>query len=158
MVKPRWRPRWRPLLVTSQASSGATTHKIYLILLRRSKAFHYLKVKSFRNTAICQKLRGRLPSIPTSPLYHGRGMNLRVNRLVFTGNYMRMVTFLFPVSLLFRMKQDRLRREMQEKYERSLFMPKGLKTFRLQPSIDNTSLLKVSCCLILLYLQSRNLT
>ena len=46
---------------------------------------------------------------------------------------------------------------MQEKYERSLLTPKGLKTFRLQPSIDNTSLLKVSCCLILLYLQSRNL-
>ena len=30
----------RPLLVTSQASSSATTYKIYLILLRRSKAFH----------------------------------------------------------------------------------------------------------------------
>ena len=28
------------ILVTSQASSSATTHKIYLILLRRSKAFH----------------------------------------------------------------------------------------------------------------------
>ena len=33
-------PRWWPLLVTSQASSSATTHKIYLILLRTSKAFH----------------------------------------------------------------------------------------------------------------------
>ena len=30
----------RPLLVTPQASSGATTYKIYLILLRRWKAFH----------------------------------------------------------------------------------------------------------------------
>ena len=30
----------RPLLVTPQASSRATTYKIYLILLRRSKAFH----------------------------------------------------------------------------------------------------------------------
>ena len=30
-------PTWRPLLVTSQTSSGATTHKIYLVLLRRSK-------------------------------------------------------------------------------------------------------------------------
>ena len=29
----------RPLLQTSQASSYATTHEIYLILLRRSKAF-----------------------------------------------------------------------------------------------------------------------
>ena len=37
---PRWRPRRRSLLVTSQASSSATTHKIYLILLRKSKAFH----------------------------------------------------------------------------------------------------------------------
>ena len=27
-------------MVTSQASSSATTHKIYLIVLRRSKAFH----------------------------------------------------------------------------------------------------------------------
>ena len=34
-------PRWRPLLMTSQASSGATTLKIYLSLLRRSKAFHW---------------------------------------------------------------------------------------------------------------------
>ena len=30
----------RPLSVTSQASSSTTTYKIYLILLRRSKAFH----------------------------------------------------------------------------------------------------------------------
>ena len=37
---PRWRPRWRLWLVTSQASSSATAPKIYLILLRRSKAFH----------------------------------------------------------------------------------------------------------------------
>ena len=44
-----------PLLVTSQASSSAATDKIYLILLRRSKAVH-LKAKSFRNTASYQKL------------------------------------------------------------------------------------------------------
>ena len=30
----------RPLLVTLQASSSATTYKIHLILLSRSKAFH----------------------------------------------------------------------------------------------------------------------
>ena len=42
-----------------------------------------------------------------------------------------------------RMKQERLRRETQEKYERSLCTPAGLKTFRLQPSIDNTSIMKV---------------
>ena len=29
---PRWQPRWRPFLVTSQASSSATTRIIYLIL------------------------------------------------------------------------------------------------------------------------------
>ena len=38
-----------------------------------------LKVKSFRNTATYQKLRGGAPSTPPPPpLYHGRGMNLRV--------------------------------------------------------------------------------
>ena len=30
-----------PLLVTSQASSSVTTHKMYLILLKRSKTFHW---------------------------------------------------------------------------------------------------------------------
>ena len=53
------------LLVTSQASSCAITHKIYLILLRRSKAFGFLlKVKWFRNTATYQKLQGGAPSTP----------------------------------------------------------------------------------------------
>ena len=37
----RWRPRWWQLLVTSQASSSATIHKIYLTLLRRSTDFHW---------------------------------------------------------------------------------------------------------------------
>ena len=46
-------------------------------------------------------------------------------------------------SFICRMKQERLRRETQEKYERSLSTPAGLKTFRLQPSIDNTSIMKV---------------
>ena len=36
-----WRPWSRPLLVTPQASSSATTHKTYFILLSRSKAFNY---------------------------------------------------------------------------------------------------------------------
>ena len=35
------KPRWRPCLVTSQTTSSATNHKIYLILERRSKAFHW---------------------------------------------------------------------------------------------------------------------
>ena len=47
------------------------------------------------------------------------------------------------IHFICRMKQERLRRETQEKYERSLFTPAGLKTFRLQPSIDNTSIMKV---------------
>ena len=51
---PRWRPGWQPLLVTSQASNSAITHKIYLILYTRSEGFP-LKVKSFRNTATYQK-------------------------------------------------------------------------------------------------------
>ena len=32
-------PRWRPLLVKSQASISATTHKIYLILFKEIKGF-----------------------------------------------------------------------------------------------------------------------
>ena len=52
--------------------SGATTHKIYLVLLRRSK----VSTKG-KNTATYQNLRGRVPSTPF-PLYHGGGMNLRV--------------------------------------------------------------------------------
>ena len=34
---------WRPLFVSSQASNCASTRKIHLILLRRSKAFHISK-------------------------------------------------------------------------------------------------------------------
>ena len=64
----------------SQASSSANTHKIYLILLRRSKA------KSFRNTAASQKLWGwgsikpppPPPPPPPFPLYYGGGKTLRV--------------------------------------------------------------------------------
>ena len=33
--------RWWPCLVTSQTSSSASTHKLYLILSRRSKVFHW---------------------------------------------------------------------------------------------------------------------
>ena len=55
-------PRWRPLLVTSQASSSATTHKILPYLVWKIKGFP-LKAKSFRNTATNQKeLWGGVPS------------------------------------------------------------------------------------------------
>ena len=60
-INQRWRPRWRPLLMTSRASSSATTHKIYLILLRNQRPSTEGKI-AFRNTAT----------------YHGGGMNLRV--------------------------------------------------------------------------------
>ena len=40
-INKKWRPKWRPLLMPSQASSSATTNKMYLILLRRAKAFHW---------------------------------------------------------------------------------------------------------------------
>ena len=48
-------------------------------LVKKMKGFP-LKVKSFRNTATYQKLRGGVPSTPPPPppLYDGGGMNLRV--------------------------------------------------------------------------------
>ena len=39
-LNPRWRPRWLPLLVTSQASSSVTTHKIQLFRERLSEKVH----------------------------------------------------------------------------------------------------------------------
>ena len=51
--------------------------KNILHLVKKIKGFP-LKVKSFRNSATCQKLQGGLPSHPPPPLYHGGGMNLRV--------------------------------------------------------------------------------
>ena len=77
----RWLPRWRSLLVTSKASSSATTHNIYLILLRKSKAFHRRQIRFEILSATYQKLWGRVPSTPTPlvPRWGYRlGMNLRV--------------------------------------------------------------------------------
>ena len=48
-----------------------------IIGFKKIKGFP-LKVKSFQITATYQKLRGGVPSIPPSPLYHSRGMNLRL--------------------------------------------------------------------------------
>ena len=51
-------------------------------LVKKIKGFP-LKVKSFRNTATYQKLRGGVPSTPQPPfLYHGGGMTLRVRQRV----------------------------------------------------------------------------
>ena len=47
-------------------------------LVKKIKGFP-LKVKSFQNSATCQKLQGELSSTPPPPiLYHGGGMNLHV--------------------------------------------------------------------------------
>ena len=77
LVKISWRLTWRPLLVTSQASSSATTDKIYVILLRRSKAFYCFEIlQHIKNS------RGGLHTPPPPYLYHGGGMNLRVRSRV----------------------------------------------------------------------------
>ena len=71
--------------MTSQASSSTTTNKIYLILLRRSKAFHKGKIVS-KNCNI-SKTPGRDfidPQLPPPPLCHGGGMNLLVRPRVKT--------------------------------------------------------------------------
>ena len=58
------------ILVTSQAFSSATTHKIYLILLRRSKAFHF-------RFEILQHIKNSGEGFH-HPLYHGGGTTLPV--------------------------------------------------------------------------------
>ena len=75
---PRWRPRWRPLLVMSQTSSSATTHKIYLILLRRSKAFHQRRNRFEMMQHIKNSGEGSINSPPPTPLVPRWGVNLRV--------------------------------------------------------------------------------
>ena len=76
----RWQPRWWLLLLILQTSSSATTRKIYLILLRRSQAFHWSQnyfeiLQHIKNSGEGFHLL-RLPPYP--PLYHGGGMNLGV--------------------------------------------------------------------------------
>ena len=60
----------------SKTSSSVTAHKIYLILLRRSKAFHQRQKRFEILQHIKNSEEGRVPL--TTPLYHGGGMNLRV--------------------------------------------------------------------------------
>ena len=62
-IPPRRRPRWRSLLVTSQASSSATTYKLYFMLREDQRLS--TKGRTFRNTATYQKLRGGVPSTPS---------------------------------------------------------------------------------------------
>ena len=61
----------------SQASSIATTHKIYLILLSRSNAFHW-RQNRFKILLHIKTSREGLHQPPPPPLYHGGGMNLHV--------------------------------------------------------------------------------
>ena len=65
-------PRWQSLLVTRWASSSASTCKMYLILLTEKIKDFPLKEKIFSKP---QK-EGSINPLP--PLYHVRGMNLRV--------------------------------------------------------------------------------
>ena len=61
----------------SQASSSATTQKIYLILLSRSKAFHW-RQNHFKILQHIKTSREGFHQPPPTPLYHGGGMNLHV--------------------------------------------------------------------------------
>ena len=85
-----------PLLVTSQASSSATTHKVYLSLLRRLKAFHWRQNRFEILQHIKNSREGFRPTPPHS-LYHGRGMNLRVRPRV---KHYRLETLVFNVLML----------------------------------------------------------
>ena len=62
----------------SQASSIATTHKIYLMLLSRSNAFHW-RQNHFKILLHTKTSREGLHQ-PPPPLYHGGGMNLHVSQ------------------------------------------------------------------------------
>ena len=68
--------------MTSQTSSSATTHKIYLILWRRSEAFHWRQ----NRFVILQHIKNSREGgeIHQPPLYHGGGMTLRVRPRVNT--------------------------------------------------------------------------
>ena len=96
LISNSWRPRWRPCLVTSQTSSSATTHKIYLILSRRSKAFH--RRQNCFEILQHQNSRERFHQFPPAPsphLHHGWGLTLRVLPRV---NLFRVRYFFFILS------------------------------------------------------------
>ena len=85
-INKKWRPKWRPLLMPSQASSSATTNKMYLILLRRAKAFHWRQ----NRLEILQHIKNwrqgfhHPPSPPATPLVARWGYELRVRPRVKT--------------------------------------------------------------------------
>ena len=83
----RWRPMWRPLLLTSQGSSSATTHKY--TSLRKIKGFptEGKSVSKYRNMS---KNSGERFHQHSSPLYYGGGINLSA-RLTLNKYRLRMI-------------------------------------------------------------------
>ena len=63
-LNPRWRPRWWPCLVTSWASSSATTHKIIPHLVEKIKGFPLKIVFKYCNIS---KTLGRGSITPLVP-------------------------------------------------------------------------------------------
>ena len=85
LISSSWQnPRWQPLLVTSQASSSATIHKIHLFLLRKSKDFHLRQNRFEILQHIKNSGEGFHPPPPPSR-YHGGDMNLLVRPRVILG-------------------------------------------------------------------------
>ena len=87
--------------MTSQASSSATTHKIYLIVLRRSKAFHW-RQNRFKILQHIKNSGEGFHQPPPPPLYHGEAMNLLVRPRVNNSNksfHFRTVLFLRILNL-----------------------------------------------------------
>ena len=72
-----WNPRWRPLLVTSQASSNATTHEIYLICWEDQSLSTEGKIVSKYKLQHIKNSKDGFHQ-PQPLLYHGGCMNLRV--------------------------------------------------------------------------------
>ena len=90
-------------LVTSQASSSATTHTIIPHLVKKIKGFP-LKVKLFRYTATYQKLRGGFhPPLPCTTV---GVMTLCVRPRVkfaneYNHNFCLVITTFYPFTLMF---------------------------------------------------------
>ena len=91
---PRWQPRWRQFLVTSQASSSATTRKMYLILRLSSQD------KIVSKYCNISKTPGR-GSIPPPPMYYGGGMSLRVRPTINQTSFLAVKTVLSRHSRTF---------------------------------------------------------
>ena len=80
--------RWRPFLVTSPASSRATTRKIYLILRLSSQD------KIVSKYCNISKTPGRGSIHPPPPMYYGGGMSLRVRPTINQTSFLAVKTVL----------------------------------------------------------------